>query len=374
MQTVKQTTLTIVICLAVVAGVSIVSAWTGPTATPPGDNTPEPINVGGTSQLKTGALGIGGLLSVGAFQLQTGAGASKVLTSDADGLAAWQTPTSGIGGSGTANYLSKWTAGSSLGNSIIYDNGTNVGIGTVNPQQKLDVAGWISVAGGGNTASNGIGGGTNSTNGPFVQLFGGLFPNVSRRGELANVSFGSGNITFFNEPSANVWNQLMTITPAGHVGIGTGASSGAINLRGGPIEGGQIILNAPNQSGEGESSSTWSIDQYTGGLLRFFYGQSGIVPMVMTSNGNVGIGTMSPGQKLDVAGYVKGQTGLCIGNDCRTSWPAPAGDKNCGWSDLICGTGFPTLMSPNGAYVKGVMHQGGTGGEDCFKIYYCYFL
>jgi hypothetical protein len=37
--------------------------------------------------------------------------------------------------------------------------------------------------------------------------------------------------------------------------------------------------------------------------------------------GNVGIGTTNPTQKLDVAGYVK-ETGLCIGSDCRTSWPS----------------------------------------------------
>jgi hypothetical protein len=41
------------------------------------------------------------------------------------------------------------------------------------------------------------------------------------------------------------------------------------------------------------------------------------------NSGNVGIGTPNPTQKLDVAGYVRGSKGLCIGDDCRTSWQAP---------------------------------------------------
>lgn len=50
--------------------------------------------------------------------------------------------------------------------------------------------------------------------------------------------------------------------------------------------------------------------------------------------GDVGIGTMFPTQKLDVAGYVKGGTGLCIGNDCKTSWPSGGGISSCplGWT------------------------------------------
>lgn len=36
----------------------------------------------------------------------------------------------GVSGSGTTNYVSKWTSSSELGNSQIFDNGTNVGIGT----------------------------------------------------------------------------------------------------------------------------------------------------------------------------------------------------------------------------------------------------
>lgn len=47
----------------------------------------------------------------------------------------------GITGSGTTNYLPKWTGASALGNSLIYDNGTNVGIGTTSPVSKFEVPG-----------------------------------------------------------------------------------------------------------------------------------------------------------------------------------------------------------------------------------------
>jgi hypothetical protein len=50
----------------------------------------------------------------------------------------------GVTGSGSQNYLAKWTGSTTLGNSTIYDTGTNVGIGKTNPTQKLDVAGNIN--------------------------------------------------------------------------------------------------------------------------------------------------------------------------------------------------------------------------------------
>ncbi|NLG19737.1 MAG: tail fiber domain-containing protein, partial [Fibrobacter sp.] len=47
---------------------------------------------------------------------------------------------------GTVNYIPKWTPdGDTLGNSLIYDNGTNVGIGTTGPTEKLEVVGKIKL-------------------------------------------------------------------------------------------------------------------------------------------------------------------------------------------------------------------------------------
>ena len=50
MKTYKQSILTIVIGLALAAGLSYAAPWTGPTADPTGGNTESPINVGVVNQ------------------------------------------------------------------------------------------------------------------------------------------------------------------------------------------------------------------------------------------------------------------------------------------------------------------------------------
>ena len=44
-------------------------------------------------------------------------------------------------GTGTTNYHAKWTGTNTIGNSLIWDNGTNVGIGNTNTSYTLDVSG-----------------------------------------------------------------------------------------------------------------------------------------------------------------------------------------------------------------------------------------
>jgi hypothetical protein len=55
----------------------------------------------------------------------------------------------GLQGGGTTNYAAKFTASGTLGNSQIFDNGSQVGIGTASPGQKLTVAGTIESTSGG---------------------------------------------------------------------------------------------------------------------------------------------------------------------------------------------------------------------------------
>ncbi|MCD6418865.1 hypothetical protein J7M00_08805, partial [bacterium] len=71
---------------------------------------------------------------------------SITITEDTDG--SWDLTgaggSGGVGGSGTDNYLSKWTdGGTNLTSSLVYDDGTNVGIGTESPDYTLDVDGSI---------------------------------------------------------------------------------------------------------------------------------------------------------------------------------------------------------------------------------------
>jgi hypothetical protein len=62
----------------------------------------------------------------------------------------------GTPGTGSTNYITKWTSTATLGNSQIFDNGTNVGIGTTSPGAKLDVNGDVNVSGTLTTGPNNI--------------------------------------------------------------------------------------------------------------------------------------------------------------------------------------------------------------------------
>lgn len=82
--------------------------------------------------------------------------------------------------------------------------------------------------------------------------------------------------------------------------------------------------------------------------------------IINSGSGNVGIGTANPTQKLDVNGYVKG-TGLCIGADCRISWPAVTCPCGACWSTIAPNCAFVSLCTPSGWVATG-LNTCDTGG------------
>ncbi|MDC0318014.1 hypothetical protein OAL45_01000, partial [bacterium] len=52
---------------------------------------------------------------------------------------------SGVGGSGISNYVARWADEDTLTTGALYDNGTNVGVGTASPSSKLHVDGDIKI-------------------------------------------------------------------------------------------------------------------------------------------------------------------------------------------------------------------------------------
>ena len=112
-----QTLKVVLLALVLAAGIQYASAqapWRAPTASPPGDNTYAPINVGGNGQTKTGGITVGSALDStqtgfnvqgGKFLLKGAAGTSgQVIKADGAGQAVWGADATGAGGGGVITF------------------------------------------------------------------------------------------------------------------------------------------------------------------------------------------------------------------------------------------------------------------------------
>lgn len=85
MKTIKQTLITLVICIIVLAGVNMIYAWSDPGCDPPNCNVSAPINVSNIAQQKIGALRVGGLTSDYSSYLATISGNVGIGTTNTGG-------------------------------------------------------------------------------------------------------------------------------------------------------------------------------------------------------------------------------------------------------------------------------------------------
>ena len=192
--------------------------------------------------------------------------------------------TNRISGSGTDNYIPRFNGTNALENSIIFDNGTNIGIGTTSPSVELA-----------------------------------LFNSSTPRFHLQNSTSGTGSTSGFqialSSTDSYLWNfqnganifgtnnsEKMRITSGGNVGIGTTSPSEQLTISSGNIEGfDNVNLSALNSTTNGTVVNINS--KGTVGIIKMT--TNGGERMRITSGGNVGIGTTNPTEKLHVAGVAQ---------------------------------------------------------------------
>jgi hypothetical protein len=215
--------------------------------------------------------------------------------------------TNPVTGTGTTNYVSKFTSGTTLGNSQIFDNGTNVGIGTTSPSSKLDVTDTSA----GNIVNNITVQNASNTAGTEAGVF---FAPTTATGNIRGARITGiqedGNNTIglkFYTGSGAPPTEKMRITSGGNVGIGTSSPGGKLHVVGEGIfdDGTNGRLTFGNGSSQNDIYSTttafgdWKDLRYTANNHIFRY--AGLEVMRIT-NGNVGIGTTSPSEKLHISG------------------------------------------------------------------------
>jgi hypothetical protein len=271
---------------------------------------------------------------------------TKLYYIEASAIGVQASLTNPVTGTGTLNFVSKFTStGSTLGNSLIYDNGTNVGIGTTSPSEKLHVVGSVLIEGSSTELKVKGSGGYDTANITMGNAAKADSFSIDTRNDPGDnkttLSFdsylttGTSTITlgdnYVNLGTAG--STRLVINSSGNVGIGMTSPSQKLHVSGNARVTGAYYdsNNSAGTSGQVLSSTVTGTDWVslseisgvdgtgTANYVAKWSDADTITNSVIYDNGtNVGIGTTSPGAKLDVSADIL-VNGLTIGRGAGNS-------------------------------------------------------
>ena len=206
--------------------------------------------------------------------------------------------TNPVTGTGTTNYLPKFTGTSTIGNSVVYDDGTNIGIGTASPLVKLHVNGT-------GTQYFRLSSSTNSTFQQMGATSGGTFLEYKTLYRLVDTDNGT----------------RLTLDASGNLGLGVTPSAWFSATKALQINGGSIYAANTYTFVGSNTVYTSAGDQYINTGFATVYGQlsgehrwytapSGTAgnaisftqAMTLNASGNLSLGNTNDTYKLDVSG------------------------------------------------------------------------
>ena len=174
-----------------------------------------------------------------------------------------------VTGVGTSGYLTKWISSSGVSSGVIFDNGTNVGIGTSSPSGKLDINGTLYVGTTGvannfyiRTGQAGISETAlklrSDTSSNLYLDASNAYVKVGNQSADVDIAAGNAGIRIGNNSAQTLANQnirfvpanteIMRITPTG-VGVGTTTPSSQLHVVGTGTFDNSIRLGSSSTSG-----------------------------------------------------------------------------------------------------------------------------
>jgi hypothetical protein len=224
--------------------------------------------------------------------------------------------TNPVTGTGTTNYVAKWTSSSAIGISQIFDNGTNVGIGTASPNSILAISSSVT---NNNVSPESQVTITNTNSGNHSTLGFRTTDSDGTHGRAGitvtkDSSSISGAMNFVVRQDSGTFLQAIRISSAANVGIGTNSPADIFHISKSSTSNWDTYLeNTNNTAGNGIRLVFRTIDSGStalnaGGIRTVFNSRGSLTVdndiifstrgtdniLVLKNNGNVGIGTSSP--------------------------------------------------------------------------------